>query len=67
MPPFLPILGALPFLVLALRGAAMPAPVVVAPACVVGSSRPMAEHEPPAWLLLAGAVILLGAGRLAAS
>lgn len=67
MPPFLPILGALPFLALTLPGAAMPAPALVAPACIVATTRPMAEHEPPAWLLLAGAVILLGAGRLAAS
>jgi len=67
MPPFLPILGALPFLVLPSSGAAMSAPALVAPACVVATTRPMSNHEPPAWLLLAGAVILLGAGRLAAS
>ncbi|MBD8657572.1 hypothetical protein IFT68_18310 [Oxalobacteraceae sp. CFBP 13730] len=45
----------------------MSAPALVAPACVVATTRPMSNHEPPAWLLLAGAVILLGAGRLAAS
>jgi len=67
MPPFLPILGALPFLVLPSSGAAMPAPGLVAPACVVATTRHMEHHEPPAWLLLAGAVILLGAGRVAAS
>jgi len=67
MPPFLPILGALPFLVLASSGAAVPMPEPVDPVCVVGAANPVADHEPPAWLLLAGAVILLGAGRLAAS
>ena len=67
MPPFLPILGALPFFVLPSSGAAMPSPALVAPACVVAITKPMANHEPPAWLLLAGAVVLLGAGRLAAS
>jgi len=67
MPPFLPILGVLPFLVLSSSGAAMPARALVAPACVVVTTKPMGHHEPPAWLLLAGAVILLGAGRLAAS
>jgi len=67
MPPFLPILGALPFLVLPASGAAMPAPALMAPACVVATTRSMGHHEPPAWLLLAGAVILLGAGRVAAS
>jgi hypothetical protein len=67
MPPFLPILGALPFLVLPSSDAAMPAPALVASACVVATTRPIGHHEPPAWLLLAGAVILLGAGRLAAS
>jgi len=39
-----------------------PAPV---PACVV-TTTPV-SNEPPAWLLLAAAVTLLGAGRLAAS
>jgi hypothetical protein len=67
MPPFLPILGALPFLVLPSSNTTMPAPALVAPACVVAITKPMVNHEPPAWLLLAGAVILLGAGRLAAS
>jgi hypothetical protein len=67
MPPFLPILGALPFLVLASSGAAVPMPDPVDPVCVVAAANPVADHEPPAWLLLAGAVILLGAGRLAAS
>jgi hypothetical protein len=67
MPPFLPILGAIPFLVLPASGAAMPAPALMAPACFVAITKPMGHHEPPAWLLLAGAVILLGAGRVAAS
>lgn len=67
MPPFLPILGAIPFFVLPASDAAMPAPALMAPACVVATTRSMGHHEPPAWLLLAGAVILLGAGRLAAS
>jgi hypothetical protein len=67
MPPFLPILGALPLLLLTTSGAALPASALVAPACVVDSANPVAAHEPPAWLLLAGAVILLGAGRVAAS
>jgi hypothetical protein len=67
MLPFLPILGALPFLVLPSSGAAIPAPALLAPACVVATTRPTGHHEPPAWLLLAGAVILLGAGRVAAS
>ncbi len=42
---------------------ATPAPVV--PACVVAD--PVLAADPPAWLLLAAALLLLGAGRLAAS
>jgi hypothetical protein len=66
MPHFLPIFGAL-FFILAASGAAAPTPDEVDPVCVVATANPVADHEPPAWLLLAGAVILLGAGRLAAS
>lgn len=40
-----------------------PAPAF--PACVVVD--PVLAADPPAWLLLAAAVVLLGAGRLAAS
>ena len=36
------------------------------PACHVAAAAP-GPDAPPAWLLLAGAVVLLGAGRLAAS
>jgi hypothetical protein len=67
MPHFLPIFGALLFVVLASSGAAAPMRDAVDPVCVVATANPVAAHEPPAWLLLAGAVILLGAGRLAAS
>jgi len=67
MPHFLPILGALPFLILTSSSAAMPVPAVVDPVCVVATARHAAGHEPPAWLLLASAVVLLGAGRVAAS
>lgn len=35
------------------------------PACNVASSDPAASGEPPAWVLLASAVVLLAAGRLA--
>ena len=67
MPHFLPIFGAGLFFVLASSGAAAPTPDAVDPVCVVVTANPVAEHEPPAWLLLAGAVILLGAGRVATS
>ena len=67
MPHFLPIFGALLLLVLASSGTAAPTPDAVDPVCVVATANPVAAHEPPAWLLLTGAVILLGAGRLAAS
>lgn len=67
MPHFLPIFGALLFFILASSGAAVPTPDAVDPVCAVAAANPVAEHEPPAWLLLAGAVILLGAGRMAAS
>lgn len=40
---------------------------VAVPACVVTAVRPAPAPEPPAWQLLAGAVLLLAAGRLAAS
>ena len=66
MPHLLPIFGALLFFILASSGAA-PTPDAVDPVCVVVTANPVAEHEPPAWLLLAGAVVLLGAGRMAAS
>lgn len=46
--------------------AAAPGKVVSFPVCVVTAARPAPAHEPPAWLLLGGAVLLLGAGRLAA-
>lgn len=67
MPHFLPIFGVLLFFVLAASRAGAPAPDAVDPVCVVATANPAVEHEPPAWLLLAGAVILLGAGRMAAS
>lgn len=44
---------------------ATPAPTRTFPACVVVD--PALAADPPAWLLLAAAVLLLGAGRLAAS
>ncbi|MDY0974352.1 hypothetical protein SOM61_05195 [Massilia sp. CFBP9012] len=44
---------------------AAPAPAPTFPACVVVD--PLLAADPPAWLLLAAAVLLLGAGRLAAS
>jgi hypothetical protein len=34
-------------------------------ACNVTPASPAAANEPPAWLLLASAVVLLAAGRLA--
>jgi len=69
MPHFLPIFGALLLFVLASSGTAVPTPDAVDAVCVVATAtaNPVAAHEPPAWLLLAGAVILLGAGRMAAS
>lgn len=39
----------------------------ISPACNVVSIDPAASGEPPAWLLLASAVVLLAAGRLAGS
>jgi len=39
----------------------------ISPACNVASSDPAASGEPPAWVLLASAVVLLAAGRLAGS
>ena len=42
-----------------------PAPAMVRSACI--AAMPVPADEPPAWLLLAAAVLLLGAGRLAAS
>lgn len=64
MRPFFPVLC---FFVLGWSGsaAARPGDAVAVPACVVTTARP--APEPPAWQLLAGAVLLLGAGRLAAS
>jgi hypothetical protein len=44
---------------------AAPMPATTVPACVVVD--PYLAADPPAWLLLAAAVLLLGAGRLAAS
>jgi hypothetical protein len=67
MPHFLPIFGAVLFFILVQSGAAAPTPGTADPVCAVAIASPVAEHEPPAWLLLAGAVILLGAGRVAAS
>jgi len=67
MPHFLPIFGALLLFILAPSGAAAPTPGAVDPVCAVAIAYPVANNEPPAWLLLAGAVILLGAGRVAAS
>jgi hypothetical protein len=40
---------------------------VVVPACPVVAIRAAPLTQPPAWLLLAGAVVLLGAGRVATS
>jgi len=37
----------------------------IAPPCNMASTDPGASGEPPAWLLLASAVALLAAGRLA--
>lgn len=45
--------------------ATTPAPAPVFLACVVAD--PVLAADPPAWLLLAAALLLLGAGRLAAS
>jgi len=65
------ILGIPALLVLTASSAGLPAPAVAdvnpGPACFVAATRPAAGAEPPAWLLLAGAVVLLGAGRMAAS
>lgn len=63
MRPFFPVLY---FLVLGWPSAApaTPARMVVISPCVM--TRPAPPAEPPAWLLLAGAVLVLGAGRLAA-
>lgn len=60
---FLPVVCFMP----AWSGAASaaPAPAATFPACVVVD--PSLAVDPPAWLLLAAAVVLLGAGRLAAS
>lgn len=44
---------------------AAPMPATTVPACVFVD--PFLAADPPAWLLLAAAVLLLGAGRLAAS
>lgn len=56
------------FLALSWSGAVVAAPehVVYFQRCVVTAARPALAHEPPAWLLLAGAVLLLGAGRFSA-
>ena len=55
------------FLMPASAGAAPAAPALTAfhPACA--AAAPVLAGEPPAWLLLAAALLLLGAGRLAAS
>lgn len=55
------------FLMPACAGAAPAAttPAVLYPTCV--AAVPALAAEPPAWLLLAAALLLLGAGRLAAS
>lgn len=42
---------------------AVPAPAAPLSSCVLA---PASAGEPPAWVLLAAAVLLLGAGRLAA-
>ena len=44
---------------------ATPAPARTLPACVVVD--PLLAADPPAWLLLTAAVVLLAAGRLASS
>jgi len=59
-PSFLPIVCLMP----AWSGPASAAPAPAFPACVVD---PVLAADPPAWLLLAAAAVLLGAGRLAAS
>ena len=49
-------------------GAAASAPSAaraMSPACNVASTNPARANEPPAWLLLASAAVLLAAGRLA--
>lgn len=54
----------------AATAAASAAPVAgapISPACNVASIDPAASGEPPAWLLLASAIALLAAGRLAGS
>lgn len=42
-----------------------PGPARILSACIAAAPAP--AGEPPAWLLLAAAVMLLGAGRMAAS
>jgi hypothetical protein len=37
----------------------------ISPGCNLASTNPAVSSEPPAWLLLASAVVLLAAGRLA--
>lgn len=67
MPLLLPILGVSLLLALTSSSAAKPARGVPDPVCPVVVVRLAAGTDPPAWLLLAGAVLVLGAGRVAAS
>lgn len=63
-----PLMLAVPAAAATTVGATDPAAVPpISPACNVASSDPAASGEPPAWLLLASAVVLLAAGRLAGS
>lgn len=48
-------------------GIACATPAPTFSGCVVVVVDPSLAADPPAWLLLAAAVVLLGAGRLAAS
>jgi len=65
--PIMPSNVLLVFLMPSWSGAASAAPASVGPvpACVLVD--PWLAADPPAWLLLLAAVVLLGAGRLAAS
>lgn len=51
----------------AVPGAAPPEPVPAKFLAACIAAAPVLAGEPPAWLLLAAAVMLLGAGRMAVS
>ena len=65
MHPFVTLFGIPALLALSASSAGKPAPAV--PVCFIVAARAASATEPPAWLLLAGAVLLLGAGRVAAA